>query len=387
LDNPEQPRDEVASRARFDALRAELDGLHEIVQDELAVSEQRADDVKRNAFAVLIASAIAAVVAICLVAVLFRRWVTRPLAKIGQAARALSIDDRAALPDFDSAELQDVTDAIRTLQQSLAHERDRAITAYNTLEQSAVLAVHVRSELADELGDPPPGWAVGSALVPAEGMVAGDCFDLGLLDQHRMYVVLVDVTGHGAGAALDALKSKSQLRAALRSRVSPGGALDWLSRENRKDARADLLTAVVAIIDVDTGVCHYANAGHPAPLLTNGARHVMLGRTGPLLGAFEATWRTETVTIEPGWTLLLHTDGVTEAMGPQRERFGEARFSEFLQDAWVPDPKALVAELLASVRTFQVGRRTDDITVVAIHRDSPDTAADVEATEMDTVSP
>jgi sigma-B regulation protein RsbU (phosphoserine phosphatase) len=299
----------------------------------------------------------------------------------------LSIDDRAALPDFDSAELQDVTDAIRTLQQSLAHERDRAVTAYNTLEQSAVLAVHVRSELADELGDPPPGWAVGSALVPAEGMVAGDCFDLGLLDQHRMYVVLVDVTGHGAGAALDALKSKSQLRAALRSRVSPGGALDWLSRENRKDARADLLTAVVAIIDIDTGVCHYANAGHPAPLLTNGARHVTLGRTGPLLGAFEATWRTETVTIEPGWTLLLHTDGVTEAMGPQRERFGETRFSEFLQDAWVSDPKALVAELLTSVRTFQVGRRTDDITVVAIHRDSPETAADVEATEMDTVSP
>ena len=64
---------------------------------------------------------------------------------------------------------------------------------------------------------------------------------------------MVDVTGHGPGAALDALKSKSQLRAALRSRVSPGGALDWLSRENRKDARADLLTAVVAIIDVDTG--------------------------------------------------------------------------------------------------------------------------------------
>jgi CHASE3 domain sensor protein len=97
LNDPEQPRDVVASRARFDALRAELDGLDEIVRDELAVSLQRTDDVKRNAFAVLVASAIAAVVAICLVAVLFRRWVTRPLAQIGEAARALSIDDSAAL--------------------------------------------------------------------------------------------------------------------------------------------------------------------------------------------------------------------------------------------------------------------------------------------------
>jgi serine phosphatase RsbU (regulator of sigma subunit) len=173
----------------------------------------------------------------------------------------------------------------------------------------------------------------------------------------------------------------------MRSRVSPGGALDWLSRENRRDERADLLTAVVAVIDVDTGVCSYANAGHPAPVLTNGEEHVLLARTGPLLGAFDSRWRTETVTIEPGWTLLLHTDGVTEAMGTERERFGQARFRDFLDGAEVSDPKALVAELLDSVRAFQVGRRTDDITVVAIHRASPTAAHDLEATEMDTVQP
>ena len=130
---------------------------------------------------------------------LFRRWVTQPLELIGESARALSIDDEQELPDFDSAELQEVVDAIRALQGSLAHERDRAVTAYRALEQSAVLALHVRSELADELGDPPPGWSVGSALVPADGVVAGDCFDLGLLDQHRLYVVMVDVTGSRCG--------------------------------------------------------------------------------------------------------------------------------------------------------------------------------------------
>jgi sigma-B regulation protein RsbU (phosphoserine phosphatase) len=275
-------------------LRTQLDGLDSRVNRALEKEMARADDVKRNTMAVLIATAIAAFAAIAMIAVLFRRWITQPLAQIGESARALSSDETQRLPDFESAELQDVVDAIRTLQGSLAHERDRAVTAYQALEQSAVLAVHVRSELADELGEPPPGWAVGSALVPADGMVAGDCFDMGLLDQHHLYVVMVDVTGHGPVAALDALKSKSQLRAALRSRVSPGGALDWLSRENRKDARADLLTAVVAVIDVDTGLCtvRQRRASGAVSDERAGGRS-SCGRPAPLLGAFDANWRTE----------------------------------------------------------------------------------------------
>jgi sigma-B regulation protein RsbU (phosphoserine phosphatase) len=386
IDDPSQPIDEKLARARFDALRTQLDALDSRVNRALEREMARADDVRRNTMAVLIATAIAAFAAIAMIAVLFRRWITQPLAQIGESARALSSDETQQLPDFESAELQDVVEAIRTLQGSLARERDRAITAYQALEQSAVLAVHVRSELADELGDPPPGWAVGSALVPADGMVAGDCFDMGLLDQHHLYVVMVDVTGHGPVAALDALKSKSQLRAALRSPVSPGGALDWLSRENRKDARADLLTAVVAVIDVDTGLCQFANAGHPAPYLTNGLETIELRQTGPLLGAFDANWRTETVTIAPGWTLLLHTDGVIEALGGDRQRFGEARFADLLHDAHLDDPKQLVSEVLAGVAAFQVGARTDDVTLVALHRSAERVSSDHTTTAMDTVT-
>ncbi len=386
IDDPSQPIDEQLARTRFDAVRAELDGLDSIVNRALQREMARTDDVKRDTLVVLVAAAIAAFVAIALIAVLLRRWITQPLERIGASARALSSDETVRLPDFESAELQDVVDAIRTLQVSLALERDRAVTAYRALEQSAVLAVHVRSELADEIGDPPPGWSVGSALLPADGVVAGDCFDMGLLDQHHVYVVMVDVTGHGAGAALDALKSKSHLRAALRSRVSPGGALDRLSRENQKDERADLLTAVVAIVDVDTGLCQYANAGHPAPYLTNGPETIELRQTGPLLGAFDSSWRTETVTIAPGWTLLLHTDGVTEALGDDRQRFGEARFAELLRDADLDDPKELVSEVLAGISAFRVGARTDDVTLVALHRSAERLRSDLGANTVDTVS-
>jgi serine phosphatase RsbU (regulator of sigma subunit) len=73
-------------------------------------------------------------------------------------------------------------------------------------------------------------------------------------------------------------------------------------------------------------------------------------------------------------------------MGPGRERFGLTRFRDFLDGADVSDPKALVADLLANVRTFQVGRRTDDITVVALHRRAS-AAHELEAIRMDTVQP
>lgn len=368
LDADAAPPDDALSQARFGELRTELDRLERIVRAELDGVVQRADDLKRNTFGVLIASAVAALLATALVTVLFRMWITRPLALIGRAARELSADEAAELPDFHSVELQDVVDAIRALQGSLARARDEAVTAYRGLEQSALLALHVRSELADELGDPPPGWAVGSALVPAEGVVAGDCYDLGLLDQHHLYVVMVDVTGHGATAALDALKSKSQLRAAVRSRLSPGAALDWLSRENRTDDRANLLTAVVAIVDVDSGECQYANAGHPAPLLTSGAEHVPLTQTGPLLGAFASSWSTETVTIPPGWTMLLYTDGITEALGPERERFGDDRLVASLADVGSADPGTLVTGVLTAVDGFRSGARNDDLTLVALQR-------------------
>jgi sigma-B regulation protein RsbU (phosphoserine phosphatase) len=353
---------------RYEEVSDALAALDTLVADELNRSVDRTESVRRLSTGVLVGAAIVAVGSIVLVGLLFRRWVTRPLAGIGAAARRMAVDDTAEWPDVDTAELQEVTDAIRGLQRSLTRERDRALTAYRGLEQSALLALHVRSELANELGDPPPGWSIGSALVPAEGVVAGDCYDSGLLDQRHLYAIMIDVTGHGALAALDALKVKTQLRAALRSRLAPGAALDWLARQNRRGDEIELFTAVVLVIDVATGECRYANAGHPPPVLTDGNEHVPLAGTGPLLGAFAASWATETVMIEPGHTLVLYTDGVTEAVNRSRERFGEQRLADGLRSAPVTDAAALVDRVIAAVDDFRDGPRSDDVTLLVVHR-------------------
>lgn len=364
------------ARERFDEVRAALDDLDAAVVLHVDDLDDRARQIQRNVVGVLFLSALAAVLGTALAASLFRRWVLQPLARISGAARALSHDDTAALPHFDAPELQDVSDAVGQLQRSLRSARDDAVAALRGIEQSAVLAIQVRSELADEIGEMPDGWAAHTLLVPAEGVVAGDCFDIGLLDAAHLYIVLIDVTGHGASAALNALKAKSQLRAALRTRLSPGAALEWLSREMLKDERADLLTASVVVIDLASGRLSYANAGHPAPILTDGERTVVLDRSGPLVGAFPATWATHESEIPAGWTLLAHTDGLTDTIGADRERFGDERLASCLTTS---DPVALLEQIHDAAETFRVGDRSDDLTAIAVRRaptDEPLGAAD-----------
>lgn len=352
-------------RLRFDELRAELETLARSVDDELARLERETDRLRRNVFGVLFASEIAAISAAVLVAVLFRRWVVRPLQQLSVAARELAEDDTHRLPDVDSAELRDVVDAVGSLQLSLRAARDEAIATLAGLEQSAVLALQVRSQLADEIGQLPTGWDAASMLVPAEGLVAGDCFDVGLLDADHLYVIVIDVTGHGATAALDALTAKSQLRAAIRSRLDPGPAIDWLSREMLKDEHSELLTASVTIVDLTTGELRYANAGHPPTLLVNGDQRIELDPTGPLVGAFAATWLTGEAVLPPGWTLFVHTDGITDTIGVDRERFGEARLRQSLVDT---DPHRMIDELRTALDEFRIGARVDDSTAIAVHR-------------------
>jgi serine phosphatase RsbU (regulator of sigma subunit)/CHASE3 domain sensor protein len=369
LDPESVPPDEDMARTRFDALRAALDDVDRAVTDELRAVENRSNRLKGSTFGVLIASSIAALVATAVVAGLFRRWVTHPLEVAATYARRLAADERASPPTFDSAELRDVADAIEGLQASLATERDRAVTALIGLEQSAVLALHVRSELSNDIGELPGGWAVATSLLPAEGVVAGDCFDMGLLDQTHLYLVLIDVTGHGARAALDALRAKAQLRAGLRARMAPGAALAWLSRENRQDEHAELLTAFVCVVDITTGACTYANAGHPGPLLIHSGEIHELARTGPLVGAFDAEWTTETTLIRPTSTLIAYSDGVTDAVGLDRQRFGEERLRIAATSAVDGDATRIVEAITSSIAAFAVGDRVDDATIIALRRD------------------
>ena len=295
-------------------MRAALDDLASGVDAEVGDAEDRVSVVSRYAVAGMLTAFGAALACSVFAIWLFRRWVTKPLAEISTAARAIAGGQLAAMPTFDTAEFGDVADAIDSMQRSLSDERDRAIRAYEGLEQSAVLALQVRSELAEERAVTPAGWSLATRLRAAEGFVAGDCYETGLIDQQTMYIVVIDVTGHGAKAALSALKAKAQLRSALRTGLSPGDALGWLAREHHDDAVDDFVTAFVAVVDVATGECRWANAGHPPALVVADGAAVELPHSGPLIGPFDSSWSTETVSDPARW----HHSSSTPTASPRR---------------------------------------------------------------------
>jgi serine phosphatase RsbU (regulator of sigma subunit) len=185
-----------------------------------------------------------------------------------------------------------------------------------------------------------------------------------------MYIVVIDVTGHGAKAALSALKAKAQLRSALRTGLSPGGALGWLAREHHDDVVDDFVTAFVAVVDVATGECRWANAGHPPGLVLHDGIAVELPHSGPLIGPFDSSWSTQAVAIPPGGTLVVYTDGLTEARGEGRSQLGEKRLHECIETSLGEGagPDEIVESLVRLVDEFRVGSPTDDVTIVALAR-------------------
>ncbi|MGE0306986.1 MAG: PP2C family protein-serine/threonine phosphatase, partial [Acidimicrobiia bacterium] len=261
----ELPSSEVieAGRLRYEVLRHQLDSTRSQLDAAVQHAESRSHRFEQLAVTALLFAFGSGLVFAVVILVLIRRWMLDPLRELTIATVAVAHGEPTAIPRPLAEELSIVADAVDFLQRSKSEERDNALRAMQGLEQTAILALRVRSELANEIGTPPPGWDAHCSLRSAEGVVAGDCIDTGLLDSSTMFVVVLDVTGHGATAALHALRAKSLARMGLKSGLQPGEAIELVSRQQRADEHSQYLTAFVALVDLVNGVCRYANAGHP----------------------------------------------------------------------------------------------------------------------------
>jgi CHASE3 domain sensor protein len=293
------------------------------------------------------------------------RWVTRPVDRLVTAVRSTRAGELEPVPTDGPRELAEIGSAIDDMRAMVIGQRDLAIRARETIEQTAAVLLHLRSELAGELGDFPAGWTAAAGLVPAEGIVAGDCYDVQLISPHLLAVVVLDISGHGAGPAITALRSKELARAALRSRMEPGQAFGWIQRQ-LGDLGDEFLTAFLAVIDTVSGRLRYASAGHPPALLVHDQRVAELGPTGPLLAWFPAEWRTVEAVLDPGGRLVAYTDGLIEARAGDRSFYGQERLADVVAGASSGSADALLAATLGDLRTFRPGRVADDVTIVVV---------------------
>ena len=201
--------------------------------------------------------------------------------------------------------------------------------------------------------------------------VGGDLYDYYVRDNRLLFCV-GDVSGKGVPAALLMAIAHSQFRTLSAHAESPDGIMRSLNHaicENNPDIM--FITMFLGMLDMDTGMVRYCNAGHNPPILIQNGRAEFLD-TEPslLLGVDEnATYVSHTLELSPDATLFLYTDGLTEAENGQMELLGERRALETAGAFQSMTAKDQVERMWETVQRFADGaEQSDDLTLLAIRR-------------------
>jgi len=203
--------------------------------------------------------------------------------------------------------------------------------------------------------------------------VGGDFYDHFPLDDGRIGIVVADVSGKGVPAALFGMVSKTLLRAtAARFGGRLGEAIVTVNNILCEDNDACIfVTVFYAVYDPASGSLAFVNAGHPPPLLVHadGSSEFLPMTGGTALGIMDGIPFTQkSVVLKPGETLLMYTDGVTEAMNPKDEEFTPARLPGLFDAQSTQDVRDAVNRIVAAVDVHAAGApQSDDITCVALY--------------------
>ena len=200
--------------------------------------------------------------------------------------------------------------------------------------------------------------------------VGGDYYDFLDAGDRTVGFVLGDVSGKGVPAAL----LMANLQACFRSQeahalLQPAHVLETVNRHFFDSTTAErFATLFFGIYDDRARSLRFVNCGHVAPLLLRASGGLeTLDPTATVIGAFRQWECSERqVCLHPGDTLLVYSDGVTEAEAPSGADFGEDRLVRCLRDSRGQSASALVERIVESVSEFSRGSRYDDVTVMAI---------------------
>ena len=250
------------------------------------------------------------------------------------------------------------------------------------LEEELRIAHEIQMSLLPQGPLQMPGLSVTALCVPARE-VGGDYYDFLPLDDHRVGVLIADVSGKGTSAALYMAELKGLMLSLSENHSSPRELLIAANRiiAHHLDARS-FITMTYAIVDLRKRSMTYARAGH-TPLIYvpgdgGGARGVrILVPDGMVVGLkldngemFSRLLQEETIALRPGDLYLFFTDGISEAMNAHDECFGEPRLGELIQ-AHAHLPSAELRErVLREIAAF-VGDapQHDDMTMILLKVD------------------
>jgi phosphoserine phosphatase RsbU/P len=224
-------------------------------------------------------------------------------------------------------------------------------------------AQHIQQQLLPARDVTHSAFSIHGVCLPCR-TVAGDWYDYILLPDGRIAVIVADVAGKGMAAALLMSSTRGILRLLAERVIEPAALLDRLNKSLILDfPRSKFVTMAYVLLDPSDMTACIALAGHPPPVLVDGAPRLLEKAGGLPLGMIDAGYVEEKIALTPGARLVLYSDGVLEAEGPTGEDYGTSGIEQHFAD-----PNASAESLLNHVRQFAGGAPLeDDATVVTIY--------------------
>src|SRR5215211_2755266 len=297
-----------------------------------------------------------------------------PLVSQGELIGVLNLGARLSEQDYssDDRKLLDklaaqAAPALRVAQ--LVREQKTEAATRERFEQELEVARLIQQNfLPKELPDL-PGWQVSAYYRPARE-VGGDFYDVIPLPDGRVGFVVGDVTDKGVPAALVMSATRSVLRASAQRLIEPGAVLERVNEHLCPDMPEKMfVTCLYGVLDPVSGHLRFANAGHDLPYVKTADGIVELRARGMPLGLMPGmAYEEKDATLEPGDSVLLHSDGIVEAHDPERAMFGFPRLKETMADA--AGGQELIDRVLTDLEAFTgaEAEQEDDITMVTLQR-------------------
>lgn len=212
------------------------------------------------------------------------------------------------------------------------------------------------------------GWELTAVSTPARDL-GGDLYDFLPLRDGWQGIMIGDVSGKGLPAALRMAVARTVFRHEARRGEPPASTLAAVNRGVCSDIPQGMVTMLYVMLKPDQGMMHLANAGHTYPILLNDKVEELELSGLPLGVDPDMDYDELTATLDPGTSLLLYTDGVTEAINSYDEMFGSSHLQALLESNRYLKPRALMRLLLRELRAWSSdASQDDDITMVILRR-------------------
>jgi sigma-B regulation protein RsbU (phosphoserine phosphatase) len=247
-------------------------------------------------------------------------------------------------------------------------EHDQLVSIYYDLNISREIQQAILPKKFPPFPDD-PSFDIYASMIAANE-VGGDFYDFFMIDKHRLGFVIGDVSGKGISAAIFMAVSRTLIRATGLKGDSVSECMQYVNNLLCKESVSSMfVTVFYGILNTQTGVIDYVNAGHNSPFLLSSDGISKIEMTdGLALGVLDDFhFRSEKIEFKKGDTLLLYTDGVIDAFDPNETIYGEEKFINFLNQCVNLPVETMIKKSIDDIHKFAGSApQSDDITLLGI---------------------